>query len=147
LAKKLIETTRARIIVIGSQSETALVRVVADAAGTADAADGGSRVRIVVGEPLARVIQMLSGAQVFIGTDGGLLHLANLAGTPTVGLYGPVSEIGYAPLASAAATQTVTVSVPCRPCYRNFKFTGCAYDKQCLTALAPQRVLEALARL
>jgi ADP-heptose:LPS heptosyltransferase len=160
LARQLKRGTRAVVIVLGSESEADLVESIAEQAaadpgGAAGAGDangmsggvGGTRVAAVVGESLDHVAALLSGAQGFIGTDGGLLHLANLLRVPTLGLYGPVSEAGYGPLESAAPTRVLTANVPCRPCYIGFRFTGCAHEKRCLTSISPAFAAEEFRQL
>lgn len=139
LVQILIRDPRAEIVVVGSQAEAPLVSAVAAAAG--------GRAVTAVGEPFNRLLALLADARAFVGTDGGLLHLANLVGTPALGLYGPVSEKGYSPLDSAAPYRTLTAEVPCRPCYLNFRFTGCAYEKRCLTQITPERAAEELRAL
>lgn len=145
LTRLILEETRASVAVLGSGSEQELTVTVA----TAAAAHAGLPVRCVPvsGEPLDRVLALLAGARAFVGTDGGLLHLANFAGAPSVGIYGPVSERGYAPLESSAPFRTLTADVACRPCYRSFRFTGCAYEKRCLTSIPPARAAEELRSL
>lgn len=146
LARKLIRDTRARIVIVGSKSEEPLVAAVA-AQAAAGAAGSEGRAVAVAGENLDRVIALIAGARAFVGTDGGLLHLANLTGTPALGLYGPVSERGYGPLESASPSRVLTAQVPCRPCYQRFRFTGCSYEKRCLTQITPDRAAEELRSL
>lgn len=139
LAKILLKETRMQVVVMGSEDERLLVEAVATQAIATRVTEAG-RVVAAVGEPFDRVLSRLASARAFVGTDGGLLHLANLAGVPSVGIYGPVSELGYGTLDSAAPARILTADVPCRPCYRGFRFGGCAYDKRCLTSVAPERV-------
>lgn len=136
LTRLLSRDTGLKIVVLGSQAEEALVHAVADSADPHSAAGATA----VVGQSLRRVLALLAGARAFVGSDGGLLHLANLVATPVVGLYGPVSEQGYGPLESAGTFHVVTAAVPCRPCYKQFRFTGCAFDKRCLTEIQADRV-------
>lgn len=138
----LTRETRASVAVIGSRSEAELVEAVCQGSGGA-----GARVTPVIGASFETVLGYLSAARAFVGTDGGLLHLANLAGTPSVGIYGPVSERGYAPLETAAPTCVLTADVPCRPCYQAFRFTGCAHAKRCLTLIRPDRAADAIRSL
>ena len=39
----------------------------------------------------------LKRAQLFIGNDSGLMHMAAAAGTPTIGLFGPSDDKLYGP--------------------------------------------------
>ena len=64
---------------------------------------------------IAEVIALLAEAQLFIGSDSGILHLATAVGTPAIGLYGStVPALGYAPLGRA---QAIGVDLACRPCH------------------------------
>lgn len=55
------------------------------------------------GQPLGVVAACLRRADLFVGNDSGLMHLAAAAGAPTLGLFGPSREEHYAPWGSRAA--------------------------------------------
>jgi heptosyltransferase-2 len=147
LAGLLREDTRARIIVLGSASEAELVTAITSASSASKVSSNeineiSKNIIPVTGEPLRKVAALIAGARAFVGNDGGLLHLANALKVPLVGLYGPVSETGYGPLLTASPAQVLTVDVACRPCYKSFRFNGCAYNQRCLTEITPQRAAE-----
>jgi ADP-heptose:LPS heptosyltransferase len=56
------------------------------------------------GQPLLVIAACLKLADLFIGNDSGLMHLAAGAGAPTLGLFGPSREVHYAPWGERAAT-------------------------------------------
>jgi heptosyltransferase-3 len=56
------------------------------------------RVIDLVGKtPLMIAAAVISGSQMFIGNDTGLMHIAAAVGTPTLGLFGPSPIERYAP--------------------------------------------------
>lgn len=102
----------------------------------------------VTGLSLAAAAAVLSRARLCVANDGGLLHLANALKVPCVGLYGPVDEQTYGPVVGPNFKgKSVTADVPCRPCYRNFNFPPCRFEKQCLTLISVERVWEEAACL
>jgi ADP-heptose:LPS heptosyltransferase len=52
---------------------------------------------------LAEAAACLARAQLFVGNDSGLMHLAAAAGAPTLGLFGPTDAAEYAPSGRRAA--------------------------------------------
>jgi ADP-heptose:LPS heptosyltransferase len=73
----------------------------------------------------------------YIGGDTGVMHLAALAGTPVVSIFGP-TDIRV----NAAFTDNVKVirrELPCSPC----KKRDCQ-DRRCLNEIGVEEVLEAV---
>lgn len=62
--------------------------------------------------------EVLALAKVFIGNDSGAMHMASVAGTPTVTVFGPtVLEFGYRPWQNRTlVAQTPKGMLNCRPC-------------------------------
>lgn len=96
------------------------------------------------GEDFHRVCALVLRSGLFLGNDGGLLHLADALGAKTVSIYGPVDERVYGPYWGASARAVVTESVPCRPCYKNFHFPPCPYERRCLTQISAEKVYAAV---
>ncbi len=46
---------------------------------------------------LPEIAAFLSRADLFVGNDSGLMHLAAAAGAPTIGLFGPTNAVEYGP--------------------------------------------------
>ncbi len=101
---------------------------------------------VMAGANLRLAAAVLKKARIFIGNDGGLLHLADLLRVPLVGIYGPVSEKVYGP-GGKGHKEVLVHDVPCRPCYHHFRFPPCPYEKRCLTGLETRRVIEAADRI
>jgi len=89
--------------------------------------------------------EIIRGARTFVGADTGPLHLAALAGTPLVGLFGPKDPTIYGPWGERADGGAGLLpvlgrtDVACRPC----GLRACA-DPVCMTGLAAEAVLETL---
>jgi len=88
---------------------------------------------------LADAIDLLSGADVVVSNDSGLMHVAAALDKPLVALFGSSSPEFTPPLA-----KRVTIlrnPVPCSPCFAR----TCRYGHlDCLTQLTPNRALEAI---
>jgi len=81
----------ARILVIAHASERVLAQPVLDALPV-------DRTINLVGEmQVLSVFASLKRAALYIGNDSGLMHVAAVSGTPTLGLFGPSREKHYAP--------------------------------------------------
>jgi heptosyltransferase-3 len=59
---------------------------------------------------LPEVVACLENADLFVGNDSGLMHLAAATGTPTVGLFGPTDAAVYGPT-GRLATAVVAASM------------------------------------
>ena len=90
---------------------------------------------------------LLRQSRFLLCNDGGLLHLANALGVPTVSLYGPVDEKVYGPYGSGVPRQVLTENVPCRPCYSKFHFPPCKNERRCLEELSVEKVLAAIGKI
>lgn len=87
-------------------------------------------------------------AAAVVGLDSGALHLAALVGAPVVGLFGPFGPGRVRPLAPPARSIALFAALPCSPCGTlEDPPCGARRDPACLTALAPDQVVEAVARL
>ncbi|CDL00583.1 putative ADP-heptose:LPS heptosyltransferase [Magnetospirillum gryphiswaldense MSR-1 v2] len=80
-----------RIAVFGAENERASVQALLAAIPTQRTIDLIGKV------DLATVHACLKRASLYVGNDSGLMHMAAAAGIPTLGLFGPSSEIFYGP--------------------------------------------------
>ncbi len=127
------------ILLVGGASEKALLERV----------QGALRVPCVIscGESLGVVGALLRRTSLFLGNDGGLLHFAHSLGVKSVSIYGPVDETAYGPYGTDVSFEVVSAPVSCRPCYKNFIFPPCPYDRRCLTEISVQKTLESIDRI
>lgn len=63
---------------------------------------------------LLQLVELLAGADLYIGVDSGPLHIAAQLGTPTLGLYGPKHVSTYGPFWPQG--RVVPADYPCSPC-------------------------------
>lgn len=134
---------RARFVVLAGPGEDTAARIVDMARERLGAAT--STVIDPQTMPLDHLQALAARAAVFIGSDSGPLHLAGTTGVPIVGLYGPTLPATWAPWRPPDRV-TIPLEVeglPCRPCDQRVCAPG---DFRCLTALAPERVVEAAIR-
>ncbi|HTO08168.1 MAG TPA: glycosyltransferase family 9 protein [Myxococcota bacterium] len=87
-------------------------------------------------ESLAELLALLTRARLFIGCDSGPMHLAALAGTPVVAIFGPTDPVENAP-SQGVPHRIVRHDVGCNPCRE-----GCP-ARACMRAVEPEGVLEA----
>jgi len=65
---------------------------------------------------LAQVAAIIQNAQVFIGVDSGLLHVAAAVGVPVTGIFGPGQILKWAP--PGTRHHMIHHQLPCSPCTR-----------------------------
>ncbi len=84
---------------------------------------------------------LLARVSLVVAPDTGILHLAALLGTPTIGLYGP-SAPPAAPWTPGPGTALCHREFPCHPC-RNLP----CRERHCMRALLPAEVCAAVSPL
>ncbi len=88
---------------------------------------------------------VIEKSSLFLGNDGGLMHLAHALKKPVIALFGPVDPVVYGPFpARANAAACVKEDLSCRPCYFKFRYNSACEHRDCLQALTPDEVLAAL---
>ena len=92
------------------------------------------------GLTLIQFAVLIKRINLLICNEGGSLQIAVAVGTPTVSIYGPVSEVVYGPYPPADIHQVVTKGLSCQPCYRKFFFEPCQ-NQRCLNELGEEAVL------
>lgn len=125
-------------VVVGGSGEKALSERLASAM-KAPALDLTGRLT------LPETAAVLDLAAIFIGNDGGLLHLACARRKPAAGFYGPVDPAVYGPYpVSPFHAAIVKEGLECRPCYRKFRYKSDCPDRRCLSGLSVQEAFESL---
>ena len=87
---------------------------------------------------------VLSQADLHLGPDSLLMHVANGLDVPAVILMGgsrPVSCLGYADNENLSSTPS------CSPCWIHQGYETCEHDVKCMTSIAPRNVEQAVKRL
>ena len=93
---------------------------------------------------LPEVTALASKAQVFIGNDSGIAHIAAAVGTPSVVVFGSSNRDHWRPWTDAP-NQIVFERFPCQPCpgYECKEFG----DSRCIRDIPPSAVFTALGRV
>jgi lipopolysaccharide heptosyltransferase II len=99
---------------------------------------------------------VLEQADLFIGNDAGLMHVASAVGTPVVAIFGLTNYKAWGPYTGTEDTTQATrativhLDLPCMPCfYRGHDLgtpEGCA-TRDCLTRLSVQQVAAAARKM
>lgn len=135
LVDLLADRHDAECVLVGAPSERARCE---EAAGRSRAGALVAAGETSVGE----LVALLAEAAAFAGNDSGAMHVAGALGRPTVGIFGSTSPARTSPL--GARTRVLYERAACSPCLaRTCRFGH--YD--CLTRIAPEAVLGALADL
>jgi ADP-heptose:LPS heptosyltransferase len=95
---------------------------------------------------LDQSLALLNVADLFVGIDSGMLHLAGTVRTSCVGIFGPTDPSCRLPIGSPATG--VTAQVPCIGCHHNVNgpghwMTGCPHDIRCMSDLTVEEVFRA----
>jgi lipopolysaccharide heptosyltransferase III len=104
-----------------------------------------SSVRIVRFDlSLPEVSALASRAQLFVGNDSGIAHIATAVGTPSVVIFGSSNIVHWRPWSQAGA-EVVFEEMPCQPCHGYYceKFE----QPECILRVPVSRVTAAIERL
>jgi len=88
-------------------------------------------------------VALVAQADLLIGIDSGLMHIAASVGTPAVGMFGPTSpQFLYA---KSSISSFVVSRVECQGCHhrvpRMHWMTGCPYNIRCMKEISVEAVL------
>ncbi len=97
---------------------------------------------------LHQLAALISQAQLFIGGDSGVSHIAAATGVPMVSIFGPTNDAAWG--ASGEKQVVLRADIPCAPCaYIGHSVGlrhGCA-AKTCLKFITPEQVLHTARKL
>ena len=140
VADSIADEHQVDILLIGDSSEALLCQEVAKSMRHLP--------KIAVQVPsLTLLAALLKRCHLVVGNDGGTLHLANVVGTRTVSIFGPVDGSVYGPYPAGKNNRVVSKGLACRPCYQGFRFPPCPWHNACLKQLEVKPVLEAVHEL
>lgn len=94
---------------------------------------------------LEETVALISQADLFVGIDSGLLHIAVALQIPSVGLWGPTSA--HLRFSHANARSFITSKVDCQGCHHRVPrlhwITNCPHDIRCMKTIEVAEVLSA----
>lgn len=90
---------------------------------------------------LKELTALFERADIYIGNDSGPMHLCAATKTPTIGLFGPTSDVRWRPLGNnaTAVRGPVSCATDCAGRAKN-----CSQQYRCITALPYETVLTAI---
>ena len=83
----------------------------------------------------------LTACSYFVASDGGIFHMAEALGIPTIALFGPTSVIKNGPISTR--TRIVHLKKECSPCNWKVDFHRCT-NNVCMKEVTVQHVLDEL---
>ena len=142
LINKLTLQLKAKVFIFAGPDEKDEVRKIMENVGP------GKAVFEFTDRSLPETVALVEKCRLFIGNDTGPLRFADAFGKKIVALFGPVDEKTYGPYPfEGSRTVVLTKDLPCRPCYNKFKLKVCSNDRQCLTGIEVEEVLQAAMRI
>jgi ADP-heptose:LPS heptosyltransferase len=92
---------------------------------------------------LNEVLDLLRSVDLYVGADTGLLHMANAAGTPCIGIYGSSCHHQFGPYLKDNS-MVLSGNFPCGPCSTGHKIDRCKRcifdDVRCMKFISGARV-------
>ena len=141
VARQLREQYDAEIILVGKSADDSseVARIM------------GCAVRNLVGKTnLPQLADVIYHADLFIGADSGVMHIAAATGTPVISIFGPSNFHAWRPWSVGSRAAVLTSQVECSPCsYVGHKIgarDGCQ-ARTCMKLVSQQTVLKAAKRL
>ena len=148
LADTLFNDTGGQLILLGGLEEAELHRQIFELM------QSDMPVRSFAGKGNIRVAAaILEQADLFIGNDSGLMHLATAVGTPTVAIFGLTNSAAWGPYTGDHLSRravVVKMDLPCMPCFYRGHYLGTpegCMTRDCLAQLDVDPVATAARRL
>jgi lipopolysaccharide heptosyltransferase II len=136
LADKLAEQFKAKIVILGDETESPIADVIVNAM-LHRPIDLTGKIKL---ETLPAIIKSFD---LLVSNDGGPMHMACALGVKTVSVFGPVNELVYGPYPESGNHPVLKWDMECRPCYKNFRLAVCDKDKECLRSVSVEAVFAA----
>ena len=135
LSDRLVERFHCRILLGGDQREREVAEQVARKTHCAPI--------VVAGKfSLLQYAALVKRCALFVGNDGGAMHIAATVGTPVVALFGPTYPERWGP--RGGLTQVMYKGLDCRACYHPSCLRG---DDSCMRRISVDEVYEAASRM
>ncbi len=134
VGRALVERRDLDIVILGGEAERECAERLASLLPE-------NRVRVVIGQPVAELPELIGAASLCIGNGTGITHLAAALDVPTVAVLAGVDRME---VWRPAGTNAVAIGglTPCQPCGLREK-DECPWGVVCLNAVTSVMVLEA----
>ncbi|MDD5225385.1 MAG: glycosyltransferase family 9 protein [bacterium] len=131
VGKRAIAELRARVLVLGAESETELVQGVIRAIGS-------DRAHPLPGLSLDRLSALLARVNLLVANDSGPAHVGRAVGTPVGVIFGPTSPEFFP--AYGAGDFIAERELSCRPCSLRGEHPCSRPRRECLETITPEEV-------
>ena len=138
IGNQLAERHGLRPLLLGDAEEAPLLKEVSGRMN-------GRPVTLAPAPSLHLLAGILQRCRLVVGNDSGPMHLACAVGTRTLSIFGPVDASVYGPYPRTEEERFHRVALrglACRPCYQNFRFPPCPWDRACLSGLSTDTVFQ-----
>lgn len=120
-----------QIVLVGSPEERDRARQLAKVVADLDPVDISGQL------DLRETAALIERSSLYLGSDGGLMHMASALGVPTLGLFGPGSYHIFHPVGRHSAA--ISHLYPCSPC----EMTNCVRPHDtCMRAITVDEVIQ-----
>ena len=137
VAQRLRDSHAAEIVLVGSRE---------DEPGITD-----HQAKNLVGRTtLPQLAEVISGADLFIGADSGVMHIAAATGTPMISIFGPSNADAWRPWAIGAQSTVLRSGVECSPCSyvgHNIGARGGCAARTCMKLVTVDQVTDIAQRI
>lgn len=140
LSDRLINDLNAKVIILGDKSEMPIADMILKSMRN-------KAINLAGETSLLQLAGIINELNLLVSNDGGPLHMAVALGVNTVSMFGPVDDLVYGPYPPGENHIVLKSNLPCRPCYKNFRFTGCSENHRCLDDITVESAYSASRRL
>ena len=141
LVNKIIEKYKLTVIIVGDLKERDLLLNI-------ETGHQNKVINLAGKTTLAQSAAIINRADLFIGNDGGLLHIAVAQSKKTISFFGPVDPKIYGPYPPDESRHIVLrKALDCSPCYRKFRLSPCLRRQECLRSIEVEEALNAISTL
>lgn len=142
----VLKQTTDRIVLLGSQNESALcdaVLKVVQSASKSSAIYEGRVLNLAGKTTLTQLRSLYPKLAALIANDSSAIHFASAFRVPTIALFGStIPQMGFAP--RAPKSQSIGIDLSCRPCGAHGPQTCPLVHFRCMRDLSPNSVIDAL---
>jgi len=135
IGDRLITEYDGKVIIVGGAGETPTAEKISELMK--------NKPIILTGKTtLRQLASVLEKCRLFVGSDGGPMHIASAMETPVVGVFGPTDWIAHAPYGEKCLV--VKSDLPCSPCHKPHEEGVKCETFDCLKAITVDMIMEAV---